>query len=52
MHFITCYVLKYISLQRVCYRVWVTLWVKNRVGTGMGENLNPHAGMGFLAGRS
>jgi hypothetical protein len=28
MHFITCYVLKYISLQRVSYRVWVTQQVK------------------------
>jgi hypothetical protein len=23
---------------------------KTRAGTGMGKNLNPHAGMGFLAG--
>jgi hypothetical protein len=40
MHLITCYVLKYISLQRVCYRVWVTrrvqkparvrVWVRTR----------------------
>jgi hypothetical protein len=44
MHFITCYVLKYISLQRVCYRVWITRRV---TGTGMGKNLNPHAGIGF-----
>jgi hypothetical protein len=28
MHLIMCYVLKYISLQRVCYRVWVTRRVK------------------------
>jgi hypothetical protein len=47
MHLITYYVLKYISLQRVCYRVWVTRWVKTRAGTGMGKNSNPHAGMGF-----
>jgi hypothetical protein len=25
---------------------------KTRAGTGMGKNLNPHAGMSFLAGRS
>jgi hypothetical protein len=25
---------------------------KTRAGTGMGKNSNPHAGMGFLAGRS
>ena len=24
---------------------------KTRAGTGMGKNLNPHVGMGFLAGR-
>jgi hypothetical protein len=24
---------------------------KTRTGTGMGKNLNPHAGMGFLVGR-
>jgi hypothetical protein len=24
---------------------------KTRAGTGMGKNLNPHAGMGFLAGK-
>jgi hypothetical protein len=54
MHFISCYVLKYISLQRVCYRVWVTpMGRKTRagMGMGMGKNLNPHAGMSFLAGR-
>jgi hypothetical protein len=28
MHLITCYVLKYISLQQICYRVWVTRRVK------------------------
>jgi hypothetical protein len=52
MQLITCYVLKYISLQWVCYRVWVTRRVKNPRGTGMGKNSNPHAGMGFLVGRS
>jgi hypothetical protein len=51
MHFITCYILNYISLQWVCYRVWVTRWVKKHAGTGMGKNLNPHGGMDFLAGR-
>jgi hypothetical protein len=45
MHFITCYV--YISLQQVCYRVWVTRRVKTHAGTVMGKNLNPHAGMSF-----
>jgi hypothetical protein len=25
---------------------------KPRMGTGMGKNSNPHAGMGFLVGRS
>jgi hypothetical protein len=25
---------------------------KTRMGTGMGKNSNPHAGIGFLAGRS
>jgi hypothetical protein len=24
---------------------------KTRTGTGMGKNLNPHAGVGFLVGR-
>jgi hypothetical protein len=32
MHFITCYVIKYISLQRVCYRVWVTRIDVQRAG--------------------
>jgi hypothetical protein len=48
MHLITCYVLKYISLQRVCYRVWVTRRVKK---PRMGKNSNPHVVMGFLMGR-
>jgi hypothetical protein len=53
MHLIMCYVLKYISLQRVCYRVWVTRWVKKPAwGTSMGKNSNPHARMSFLTGRS
>jgi hypothetical protein len=34
MHLITCYVLKYISLQRVYYLVWVTRRVKNPRGYG------------------
>jgi hypothetical protein len=47
MHFITCYVLKYISLQPVCYRVWVTRRVKKPARVHVWVKLEPSCGYEF-----
>jgi hypothetical protein len=51
MHFITCYVLKYISLQRVCYRVWVTRRVKKLALVHVWVKLEPSCGYEFFTSR-